>query len=270
MRLDLHVHTTCSDGTQSPEDVVDLAVAGGLDVISITDHDNAEGVGPASKAARGRLRVIPGVEMSSRWRGSSIHILGYFIDPASRPLTDHYRNLHERRHTRMVKILQGLATQGIRLPRDRVADQRASGSVPYTRPHLARALVRAGFARNVSDAFERLIGAHCPAYVEVASPSPEDVIHTIMGAGGVAVWAHPPIRHLDALLPTMIRAGLRGLEVFRLWPRAVQEVVADRARTTGLFATGGSDWHGRDEDPALGSFFVTEREVGSFLDAGGG
>lgn len=268
MRLDLHMHTTCSDGTKSPEEVVELAVAGGLDVIAITDHDSTLGVVPAQRAAGGRIRVIPGVEMSTRWRDESIHILGYFVDPDARPLTDHCRSLHRRRHERMQKIVERLAAQGVHLPLARVGDQRASGTVPFTRPHLARALVRAGHALNDSDAFNRYIGAHCPAHVVVESPAPEAVIDTIVAAGGIAVWAHPPLRHLDDLLPRLVDAGLRGLEAFRTWPARIRDTVAARARRAGLFATGGSDWHGRDGDGELGDFFVGEDDLLDFLEAG--
>lgn len=269
MRLDLHTHTTCSDGMKSPEELVESAVAGGLDVISITDHDNAEGVVPALRAAGERLRVIPGVELSACWRGESIHVLGYFVDPASSRLTDHYRELHARRHTRMRRIVERLAGRGVRLPLDRVGDQRASRAVPYTRPHLARALVRAGYATSVGDAFARYIGADCPAYVRVESPAPEDVIGTIVAAGGIAVWAHPPLRHMQELLPRMIRAGLRGMEVHRPWSHAIRDAVGSQARAAGLLVTGGSDWHGRDGDGELGEFYVGESDVGEFLEAGG-
>ena len=269
MRLDLHTHTTCSDGIKSPEEVVELAIAGGLDAISITDHDNAEGVAPALRAAGDRLLVIPGVELSTSWRGESIHVLGYFVDPASGRLTEHYRELHARRHTRMRTIVERLAARGVRLRLDRVGDQRASRAVPYTRPHLARALVRAGYATSVGDAFRRYIGADCPAYAPVESPTPEEVIDTVVAAGGVAVWAHPPLRHMHDLLPLMIGAGLRGMEVYRPWSQAVRDAVGSQARAAGLFVTGGSDWHGRDGDGRLGEFYVRESDVREFLEAGG-
>lgn len=269
MKVDLHMHTTFSDGLRAPEEVVELAIAGGLDVISITDHDNTQGVGPALRAAGGRIRVVPGVELSTQWRGDSIHVLGYFVDPEAQALTAHYRSLHERRHIRMSRIVDRLADQGVRLTLDRVGDQRASGRVPYTRPHLARALVREGYATDVPDAFDRYIGADCPAYVLVESPAPEAVIDTIRSAGGVAVWAHPPLRHMNELLPRMVAAGLGGVEVYRPWPRRVREAVAAHTRRAGLFATGGSDWHGRDGDGDLGDFFVAGEDVREFLEAGG-
>ena len=269
MKVDLHMHTTFSDGERSPEEVVELAVAGGLDVIAITDHDNTLGVAPARRAARGRIRVIPGVEMSTRWRGESIHILGYFVDPAAEPLNAHYRKLLERRHDRMSQIVERLADQGVALSLEHVGDQRASARVPYTRPHLAHALVREGYATSVPDAFDRYIGAGCPAHVLVESPTPEEVIASILAAGGIAVWAHPPIRHMGRLLPRMMDAGLRGVEVYRPWHRGVREAVASHARRAGLFATGGSDWHGRSDDGELGDFSVRSRDVEDFLRAGG-
>ena len=269
MKVDLHMHTTFSDGTRSPKEVVELAIAGGLDAIAITDHDNTLGVTPAIRAAEGRIHVIPGVELSTRWRGESIHILGYFVDPDAESLNAHYRTLLERRHDRMSRIVEGLADQGVRLNLDHVGDQRASARVPYTRPHLARALVREGYAEDVSDAFDRYIGADCPAYVLVESPTPEAVIRTIRDAGGLAVWAHPPLRHMEELLPRMASAGLRGVEVYRPWARRVREAVAARTHRAGLFATGGSDWHGRAGDGKLGDFFVDSRHIEDFLQVGG-
>lgn len=268
MRVDLHMHTTCSDGVLSPEEVVARSVAGGLDAISITDHDNALGVRRAQIAARGRIRVIPGVELSSRWRGESVHILGYFVDPDADSLTAHHRVLLDRRDVRMRRIVARLGEQGVRLPLERVGDQRDSGRVPYARPHLARALVREGYASTVSDAFDRYIGADCPAYSLVESPTPEEVIGTIRDAGGLAVWAHPPLRHMEDLLPRMVAAGLRGVEVYRPWSRRVTAAVAARTREAGLFATGGSDWHGRKGDGKLGDFFVRGDDVRDFLAAG--
>ena len=270
MRYDLHMHSTCSDGVHSPAEVVERAIAGGLDAIALTDHDNTMGVRPALEAAKGRITVIPGVEMSSKWEGRSIHILGYFVDPGAEAIDAHYRAMHEARHGRMSAIVQRLADQGVHLDLDRVGEQRAGARVPYTRPHLGRALVRAGHARDLNDAFDRFIGNHCPAYVVVPSPTPGDVTETIQAAGGVAVWAHPPIDLLDELLPELVERGLGGLEAHRPWQARTRDAVLERARRHGLAVTGGSDWHGRDDDPALGSFWVSEASLADFLRLGQG
>ena len=263
------MHTTASDGLYAPETVVEMAIAGGLDAIAITDHDNTLGVRRAQKAAGRRIRVIPGVEISTRWQDDSIHILGYFVDPDAPVLAEHYRELHRNRHRRMEAIVERLAAQGVGLGLERVGDQRDTRAVPFTRPHLARALVRFGHATDEPDAFDRYIGNHCPAYVSVASPTPEDGIQSIRLAGGVAVWAHPPLAHLDALLPLLVEAGLQGIEALRPWSARVRNAVLDRARSAGLVVTGGSDWHGRDHDGRLGDFAVSSEEVGDFLRLGG-
>ncbi len=265
MRIDLHMHSTASDGRRSPEEVVELAIAGGLDVIALTDHDNTRGVRPAQRAAAGRLRVITGVELSSSWQHESIHVLGYFVDPEAAPLTAHYRLLRERRRHRMAAMVACLRATGVRVTMLEVDVQRGDGRVPHTRPHLARALVAAGYATSSAEAFNRYIGNGLPGHVLVESPRPEEVIATVLAAGGVPVWAHPPVALLDSLLPPMVEAGLVGLEVHRPWPARVRDLVSEQARRWGLLATGGSDWHGRSSDPPLGTFSVPEEEVSGFL-----
>ena len=276
MRIDLHMHSTASDGRRSPAEVVELAVAGGLDVIALTDHDNTRGVRSAQDAAAGRLRVVAGVELSSRWRGQSIHVLGYFVDPEAAPLTRHYRLLRERRRHRMAAMVARLCATGVRVTMREVDAQRRDRRVPHTRPHLARALVAAGHATSAAEAFDRYIGNGLPGHVLVEAPTPEEVIGTVLAAGGVPVWAHPPVALLNELVPPMVDAGLGGLEVYRPWPAEVRKLVSAQARRWGLLRTGGSDWHGRRSDPPLGTFSVSEDEVGEFLamtepqDAGAG
>ncbi len=265
MRIDLHMHSTASDGRMSPREVVERAVAGGLDVIALTDHDNARGVRSAQEAAAGRIRVIPGVELSSRWQGQSIHVLGYFVDPEAAPLTGHYRLLRERRRDRMAAMVARLCATGVRVTMREVDAQRHDHRVPHTRPHLARALVAAGHAKSSGEAFDRYIGNDSPGHILVESPTPEEVIGTVLAAGGVPVWAHPPVALLDELLPPMVDAGLKGLEVYRSWPTEVRDLVLAEARRWGLLKTGGSDWHGRRSDPPLGTFAVSKDALSEFL-----
>ena len=271
MRLDLHVHSTASDGTVPPEEVVALAVAGGLDVLALADHDTVAGVEPAVRAARGqRLHVIPAVEMSSTVADTDLHILGYFVDVHAEVFARHGERNRARRDARMAEMVEQLALQGVRITRGQLDAQRSSPAVARARPHLARALVEAGYASGVRDAFARLIGNDCLAYVPTRVASPEEVIEVVLAAGGIPVWAHPPGELVTELLPRLVEAGLRGLEVFRTTRRHADPVELAKAATRmGLLVTGGSDWHGPESGRKLGDFFVRADEVSAFLAAGG-
>ncbi len=271
MKLDLHVHSTASDGTVPPEEVVDRAVAGGLDVVALADHDTVAGVERARRAAAGkRIHIIPAIEMSSTFAGSDIHILGYFVDTGSDVFARHTRRTHKRRDARMLEMVERLSRQGIRVSREQLDEQRGSAEVAYSRPHLARALVRAGHVRSVPQAFAELIGNDRPAYVPTLVTTPEEAIRLILGASGLPVWAHPPAELFRRLLPRLVRAGLRGLEVYRPTHRTMGVAELEKAADEdGLVVTGGSDWHGPEGGKKLGDFFVTADEVAAFLGAGG-
>ena len=271
MKLDLHVHSTASDGTVSPEEVVERAIAGGLDVLALADHDTVAGVERAIAAARGRmLHIIPAIEMSSTFEGTDIHILGYFVDIKSAAFVEHTRRNHKRRDARMAEMVARLARQGVNITRRQLDEQRGSAKVAYSRPHLARALVKAGQASTVKDAFGRLIGNDCAAYVPTRIATPEEVTGVILSAGGIPVWAHPPAEHFRRLLPRLLDAGLRGLEAYRATRVQVRLAELEEvARKKGLVLTGGSDWHGPESGSKLGDFYVTGEEVGDFLAMGG-
>jgi hypothetical protein len=271
VRLDLHVHSTASDGAWSPEAVVRGAAEGGLDVLALTDHDTVAGY--AAAAAVGRevdVQVIPALEASSTWQGRDVHILGYFVDPEATPLRAYGERASRRREERMREMLGRLEGQGISI--DFAAVERAAGEdrVVIGRPHLARALVEAGHATSVPDAFDRLIGDGSPAFVPTGLLAPTDAVELVLAAGGVPIWAHPPSDMVDALLPELRRAGLRGLEVYR--PKhARSEVLRYEAvcKTARLLVSGGSDWHGPDGGTALGDFWVGADEVAKLLAVGG-
>lgn len=271
MRLDLHVHSTASDGTVSPEEVVERAIAGGLDVVALSDHDTVAGVERAIAAVRGRmLHIIPAIEMSSTFEGTDIHILGYFIDVRSDAFVEHARRNHKRRDARMAEMVERLSRQGITVTRRQLDEQRGSADVAYSRPHLARALVKAGYAANFAQAFARLIGNNCPAYVPTRVATPEEVTRVVLAAGGIPVWAHPPAEHFRRLLPGLVDAGLGGLEAYRAARVSVGVgELEDVARREGLVLTGGSDWHGPENGSELGDFYVTGEEVADFLAVGG-
>lgn len=271
MRLDLHIHSTASDGSCTPSEVVDRAESVGLDVIALADHDTVAGVDEAVRAARGRrLDVIPAAELSSTYRDEDVHVLGYFLDVNAQALKDHARRGRDRRSARMNRMMERLGRQGVHVTQEDLQARIASKNVAPARPHLAKALVETGHAASVADAFARLIGNDCPAYVPTEVATPEEVVGVALAAGGIAAWAHPPARLLEDLLPRMVDAGLGGLEVFRPPGRSASvEVLIAAARRHGLLMTGGSDWHGPERGSELGAFSVAGHEVAAFLDAGG-
>jgi 3',5'-nucleoside bisphosphate phosphatase len=268
--LDLHLHSNASDGRLAPADLVQAAVEARLDVIALTDHDTVAGVAPAQDAARQHpIDLIPALEVSSTWEATEIHVLGYFVDPAEPALVRHAEVASERRARRLEEMVDRLRDQGVDVAFDRVVALAGDEAWSLGRPHLARALLEAGYVATVSEAFDRFIGNGHPAYLPTRLLDPGEAIELIHGAGGLAVWAHPPVYLLDALLPRLAALGLDGLEVHR--PRTPPdrvELLSAAARGVGLFVTGGSDWHGPDDGP-LGTFRVDSREVAEFLEAGG-
>ena len=268
MRIDLHLHSTASDGTLSPAELVDAAVAAHLDLIALSDHDTVGGVPGAMEAAQGLpVEVIPALEVSSTWGDREIHILGYDVDPAEARLARHTVRAAELRADRIRKMTVLLEGQGVHVALDAVVEAAGPEAYALGRPHLARALVAAGYVGSVPEAFDRYIGDAHPAFLPTRLVTPDEAVGLIRDAGGTAVWAHPPQDLVDELLPALVRAGLRGLEVYR--PRTGSDRMLrleNVARTSGLIRTGGSDWHGAEINGPLGTFWVTEEEVGGFLD----
>lgn len=278
MRLDLHVHTTASDGALSPGAVVDQAIAGGLHVLAIADHDTTAGsraaraaVGGHGRASRGRpLHVVPAIELSTTRAGDELHVLGYFLDLDAPALRAHEERSSRRRRERLREIVDRLAARGVEVAFEEVLRVAGSEVDSLGRPHLARALVRAGHVDTVSEAFDRFIGDHAPAFVPTDLLDPVEGVEVILESGGIPVWAHPPGDTVEGLLPELVAGGLRGLEVYRPYntPDQVRRLKS-LARRHGLLVSGGSDFHDPDRGGALGGFFVTDREVAELLELGG-
>jgi predicted metal-dependent phosphoesterase TrpH len=269
VRLDLHIHTTASDGSWSPEAVVHGAIAGGLDVIAIADHDTCAAI-PSARQAAGtqQLQVIPAIEVSSSHDGRDVHVLGYGIDPEAAAITDHTRRATLRRDDRMRQMLERLRWQGIDVPFSAVEAAAGPDRVVIGRPHLAQALVTEGHATSVWDAFDRLIGDDAEAFVPAHVLDPAGAIELVRAAGGIPVWAHPPAELVDTLLPVLKAAGLQGLEVYRPRSKRAQVLRLESiCRTAGLLMTGGSDWHNPDGGAVLGDFHVSSGAVERFLEA---
>lgn len=271
MRLDLHIHTTASDGAWTPEAVVEGAARGRLDVIAIADHDTTAAVLAARAHGLERdVQVVPAVEMSSTWEGREIHILGYFVDPAAPTLTRHGVRARDLRDARMEEMVARLAGQGIEVAMDDVRAEAGEEASALSRPHLARVLVDQGHVRSVPDAFNQLIGDDHEAFVPTRLQTPAEAIAAIGEAGGIAVWAHPPSNLLDVLLPQMVEDGLRGLEVYRPAHRRSETLRLEAlSEAHGLLRSGGSDWHNPFGGYNLGDFHVEAREIEALLAEGG-
>lgn len=271
MRLDLHMHTTASDGSWSPEAVVRGAAEGGLDVIAITDHDTIAGFAEADAVGRGvNVQVVTGIELSSTFQGRDVHVLGYFVDPSSPALVAHGERAARRREERMAEMIERLADEGVNICFNEVEAAAGPDRVVIGRPHLARALVEAGYASSIYGAFDSLIGDDCPAFVPTHLLEPGGAVELVLAAGGIPVWAHPPGDLVDVLLPDMVRTGLRGLEVYR--PRNKRAAVLrleSICHSSGLLMTGGSDWHSPEGGAAIGDFHVSADEVEDLLAAVG-
>ncbi|MGI9625833.1 MAG: PHP domain-containing protein [Longimicrobiales bacterium] len=271
MKLDLHIHSNASDGSVSPEEVVERALEGGLDVIALADHDTTAGVARAAAAAANHpIEIIPALELSSTLDGAEIHILGYFVDAEAPCIEAHRQRSRDARENRMRGMLDRLALQGVRVKYDDVTVHLGAKEVAPARPHLARALVAAGHAVSVPDAFARLIGDDSPAFLATDIATPAEVIEVVRAAGGISSWAHPEKDRVDTLLEGFVSQGLAGLEIYRPFTRqAYVEHLEGLASQYDLLKTGGSDWHGPEGKRELGQFFVEGDEIAAFLAAGG-
>jgi 3',5'-nucleoside bisphosphate phosphatase len=245
--VDLHLHTTASDGAFSPKQIVQMALEAGLRAIAITDHDTMNGVDEAVTVAAGTgLTVIPGVEMSSDLPRGEAHILGYFLDAHNPELVALLATLRKARWERAQKMVEKLGALGLPVSWERVAAIANGGAVG--RPHVARALIEAGHVSSIQDAFALYIGREAPAYVDRYRLTPEEATQAVIRWGGLPVLAHPSfVEGLAALLPRLVKAGLAGMETYYTGYSAESTAGLLRlARANRLVGTGGSDFHGRN------------------------
>jgi len=270
-RIDLHVHTTASDGAWSPDEVVRAARAGGLDILAVTDHDTTAGVPAALETSRAvGITLVPGVEVSTTWNGREVHILAYFVDVAAPALQNHEVRAATVRTARMETMIARLKKAGVPVDMQDVLSVSGKGGRVLGRPHLARALVDAGHVQSIEEAFDRYLADGQSIFEPTDLLSPVAAVELARAAGGLAVWAHPPGDLMDPLLPELVRAGLRGLEVYRpYWSADHIRRFESIARSAGLFTTGGSDWHSPDRHGTLGTFSAPADRLQPFLEAGG-
>ncbi|MDP2931235.1 MAG: PHP domain-containing protein [Chloroflexota bacterium] len=248
-KIDLHLHTTASDGKLSPAQLVSKAAALGLTLIAITDHDTVDGIDAALAAARDfpGLTVIPGVEINADVPHGEAHILGYFIDYTNRELIEALGKLRESREKRAVGMVAKLGKLGLNLDWQRV--QEIAGGSPIGRPHIALALLEKGYIRSIKEAFVKYIGRDGPAYVEREKITPVGAVELILRCNGLPVLAHPTtINDPEAMIIELKAAGLVGIEAYYGNYTADQvDRLVNLARKHNLITTGGSDYHGLDE-----------------------
>lgn len=258
MTIDLHTHSTCSDGTTTPSETVALAVAAGLGGLALTDHDTTDGWDEAAAACRAAgLRFVPGIELSTEVAGRSVHILGYYMNPGYEPLVTECDRLRNERLRRAEAIVAKLVAMGVDITVPDVLVR--AGTAPVGRPHIAAAMVAAGAIADSDEAYDGFIEDGGPAYEPKHALSPQDGVALIRAAGGVAVLAHPGLSTRDAqvdlaLLDALTSVGLAGVEAdHAAHDEVAQKFWREAARQRSLLVTGASDFHGTRKEATIGA-----------------
>ncbi len=248
--VDLHIHSSVSDGRYSPAEIVRKAAEAGLKIIAITDHDSVDGIASALEASGDlpQLKVIPGVEISTDVPRGEVHMLGYFIDYRNEELLTNLENMRNSREKRAQQILARLADLGLTVEWRRVLEIAGSGSVG--RPHIAQALLEKGYIASLKEAFNKYIGWGGPAYVRRDKMTPREAVELILHADGLPVLAHPlTVNDHQALIAELTASGLVGIEAcYGEFTAEETRKLVNLADKHGLIVTGGSDYHGLDDN----------------------
>ena len=254
-KVDLHLHSTASDGVLSPSGLVEKAAALGLTAIALTDHDNVDGIGPAREtaAAYPDLTFIPGVEINTDTPDGEAHILGYLIDHTSSALLEFLEYMRNARLRRAGKILEKLAGLGMPVRMERVREIAGDGSVG--RPHIARALLEKKYVGSLKESFDNYLAYGKTAYVPREKVTPAEAVELIIRVNGIPVLAHPltgGIKDPETLVAELARSGLAGLEAwYGKYSPEERILLVKLAEKYGLITTGGSDYHGLDESAEI-------------------
>ncbi len=251
-RVDLHMHSNASDGTENPAELIDHAEALGLEAVALTDHDTVSGLPEFLAAAKERkVEAVPGVEISTSISNREIHMVGLFVDHKDKTLVEFLEKIRVNRNTRNETILRKLNSLGYEINMEEL--QAEAGGDSIGRPHIAAILIRKGYFENNAEAFERCLRRGRPAYCRRELPSPEESIKRIHHAGGVAIWAHPLYRnkytrsHVRGVLKKLVPLGLDGIECFYTGFTTRQtDTIIELADQHGLLLSGGSDYHGKN------------------------
>ncbi|MEW6026158.1 MAG: PHP domain-containing protein [Planctomycetota bacterium] len=263
MKIDLHLHTTYSDGIYSPETVIKLARDNGLDAISLTDHDTVGAYQELEGVETGGLKIIRGAEITANHEGNEIHILGYFKEDLGGDLQDFLNNTQAERIRRIKEGLSNLRKHNINLSYDELNEFNKGESVG--RNHLANLLVAKGYAASVKESFLLYLKDELNIIPQLLTPVKE-VIEVIHRNQGVAVWAHPPHRFFEKFLPDFKEWGLDGIEAFNYRKTtAFAHYYADTALKNNLLISAGSDWHGFEGETFPDKVFYREEITDKFI-----
>ncbi|HOI29705.1 MAG TPA: PHP domain-containing protein [Melioribacteraceae bacterium] len=261
-RIDLHMHTTYSDGIYSPAELVQKAKAAGLDTISITDHDSLNGIKEAVAVGKEiGVEVIPGVEISTDLDEKEVHLLGYFIDIENEELQKYLSFFRDERFHRAKRIVQKLRNLGLSITIDDVTDLARNSAIG--RPHIAYALVNLGLIKNYYEAFERFIGDYGPAFERKIHVSPQSATKLISDSGGLSFVAHPGYMK-ESILTDLIKAGIDGIEVIHPSHSESQiHFYRGIVNQYCLLEAGGSDFHGgkKDDESNLGKYIISPNHL---------
>lgn len=257
-KIDLHMHTNHSDGYYSPMELIQKVKEVGLEVISITDHDNLSAIYEASSLGKELgIEVIPGLELSSDIGDREVHILGYFIDPDNRELERYLKFFREERLKRAIRIINKLKALGFNISIEDVLEQSKNSAIG--RPHIAQAMLEKGLIANYYEAFNKYIGNNCPAYEKKVHISPQSVVKIISDAGGLSFIAHPG-NMPESLIKELIEEGIDGIEVIHPSHNPFQvKFYKGIVHEYFLLESGGSDFHGgkREDEENLGKYFTS-------------
>lgn len=255
----MHCHTTASDGIRTPSGLIDFAISEGVEVIAITDHDTVAGVSEALSYARSvQFRVIPGIEFSIDYPGGSFHLLGFNVDHTYKPMLDKLSHLQNVRDTRIYRIIDDLALHGIKIPVEEVLEESQGGTMG--RPHVARVLVKHGYAPTVNDVFKRFLVKGKPGYIKKEKILLDDAIELIRSAGGQSIIAHPVslgfkgFDEFEEILKSFISKGVEGIEAYSsMHTNSEVAEFLKLADKYSLLVSGGSDYHG-DKGEKIGYY----------------
>lgn len=265
--IDLHMHTTASDGRSTPEQLVEQAWQRGIRTMSVTDHDTMAAHAAASRAAAATgMAFIPGIEITSVHGGKDVHVLAYFLPDTTPGLQELLAGQRRQRVERALEIVRRLERLGAPVDADAMVEAAAGSGKSLARPQIAQALIAAGHVSTVAEAFDRYLGEDSPAYVPHTGVSPAEVVALIVSGGGIPSLAHPGYRPKDEIIPGLVDAGLVGIEAYHSsHDAATQSHYLALASQFGLLVTGGSDYHG--EGTRRAEFFGVVHLPQQHLDA---